>query len=101
MTRIFECMNCNWQTASGRFSTCFKCGCDVLLIPKNMENHLFKSVIVLVREYYEIDAILNNHENAVELYDVDTRGLLFIIKDWKDFEYFFGRYFYHRMKESE
>ncbi len=99
--QTWKCVYCRWETGINTKNSCDLCGCDLLIVPRKMENHLFKSVILLVREYYVLDAVLNNSQTAVDLFDVETGKRLYVIERWEDFMQFFGNYFYYLMKESE
>jgi hypothetical protein len=100
----WNCVKCGYVTTNNMiiWGICPSCWAEdsFLIIPKNMNNILFKAVIAVVDEYYDLETILNCDESGIELWDMDYNRIR-TIKTWEDFKYFFGMYFYRIFKEVE
>jgi hypothetical protein len=101
MKNTWGCPNCEFTTETGQVGICPYCRCDVLVIPQNMDNDLFKAIVAVVDGYYELEVILTRQESAVELWSTSDGAFVRTIKNWEDFKYFFGMYFYRMFKEVE
>ena len=96
--RKWNCVCCGWTTTDYTIDSCPDCRCNMYLIPKRLNNNLFLATICIIEDYYSgIEAILDNNEDALDICEIHSGKRLKIIKDWNDFEYFFGRYFTRKL----
>jgi len=103
MEKLWNCVECGYIVSDGQsaWDNCPKCGGSFLIIPARMDNNLFLAIDDVVTYFYKLDVILNQREDAVELSDSYSRKVA-TIRNWEDFKYFFGNYFYVRyFKEVE
>jgi len=101
----WNCIKCGYVTTDNMviwWDNCPSCWAveSFLIIPKNMNNILFKAIVGVVNEYYDLQVILNHHESSVKLWDLNYNHVGTIC-NWADFQYFFGMYFYRMFKEVE
>ena len=97
--RQWCCMDCGWITNDNTLKSCKDCGDALILIPKRLDIALTIAVIEM-QEHYRIDAVLNHREDEMELEDIGTGEIIYRIRDWEDFEHFFGRYWFNRYNYS-
>ncbi len=99
-----NCVKCGYVTTDNMviWGDCPSCWAvdSFLIVPKNMDNILFKAIIAVVDEHYNLETILNHDESGVELWNLDYCRIR-TIKTWNDFQFFFGMYFYRIFKEVE
>ena len=91
----WNCINCDYLTANSTTMLCPKCENSMLVIPDKMDNSLFIATVKIVRDFYTLDLILNNQETGVDLFDLDGKKVI-TIQTWKDFQNFFGNFFYRQ-----
>ena len=87
--RRWNCVYCGWTTGNSTFTYCPDCEGRMLIIPLILDNTLFVVVDDVVERFYKLDVVLNDVENAVELWDTNGERVA-TIRDWKSFQDFFG-----------
>ncbi len=101
----WNCTNCGHTTEDNKviWGDCPFCRGknSFLIIPERMDNTLFIAIVTVVRNCYRLNTILNQRQDAVELWDYNTK--VYTVRDWLQFKAFFGNYFYRQFapKESE